>query len=112
MGLLGTLGYSCESAARSGAFRAGPATRERASAEITALRLGPKGLAQGTRLARHAREASGGQGRNRTSDTRIFSAVLYQLSYLAPVNCKRRPKRRSSISKGFWSVFGDGRAPK
>ena len=25
----------------------------------------------------------GGQGRNRTSDTRIFSAVLYQLSYLA-----------------------------
>jgi hypothetical protein len=27
---------------------------------------------------------NGGQGRNRTSDTRIFSAVLYQLSYLAP----------------------------
>jgi hypothetical protein len=26
---------------------------------------------------------NGGQGRNRTSDTRIFSAVLYQLSYLA-----------------------------
>ena len=25
----------------------------------------------------------GGQGRSRTSDTRIFSAVLYQLSYLA-----------------------------
>ena len=30
-------------------------------------------------------ESNGGQGRNRTSDTRIFSAVLYQLSYLAPV---------------------------
>jgi hypothetical protein len=29
---------------------------------------------------------SGGQGRNRTSDTRIFSAVLYQLSYLAGGN--------------------------
>jgi hypothetical protein len=28
-------------------------------------------------------ESRGGQGRNRTSDTRIFSAVLYQLSYLA-----------------------------
>ena len=25
----------------------------------------------------------GGQGRNRTSDTRIFSPLLYQLSYLA-----------------------------
>ena len=27
---------------------------------------------------------SGGQGRNRTTDTRIFSPLLYQLSYLAP----------------------------
>ena len=27
---------------------------------------------------------NGGQGRNRTSDTVIFSHVLYQLSYLAP----------------------------
>ena len=26
---------------------------------------------------------SGGQGRNRTIDTRIFSPLLYQLSYLA-----------------------------
>ena len=26
---------------------------------------------------------SGGQGRNRTVDTRIFSPLLYQLSYLA-----------------------------
>ena len=26
---------------------------------------------------------NGGQGRNRTSDTRIFSPLLYQLSYLA-----------------------------
>ena len=47
-----------------------------------------------------AAESNGGQGRNRTSDTRIFSAVLYQLSYLAPVNWEKRPKRRSSISKG------------
>src|SRR5688500_10914592 len=30
----------------------------------------------------------GGQGRNRTTDTRIFSPLLYQLSYLAPA-CKR-----------------------
>ena len=27
--------------------------------------------------------AFGGQGRNRTIDTRIFSPLLYQLSYLA-----------------------------
>ena len=26
---------------------------------------------------------NGGQGQNRTADTGIFSAVLYQLSYLA-----------------------------
>ena len=26
---------------------------------------------------------NGGQGRNRTTDTRIFSPLLYQLSYLA-----------------------------
>ena len=27
--------------------------------------------------------SNGGQGRNRTTDTRIFSPLLYQLSYLA-----------------------------
>ena len=27
-------------------------------------------------------EGSGAQGRNRTTDTRIFSPLLYQLSYL------------------------------
>ena len=31
----------------------------------------------------------GGQGRNRTSDTVIFSHVLYQLSYLASVSMLR-----------------------
>ena len=31
----------------------------------------------------HAQELNGGQGRNRTTDTRIFSPLLYQLSYLA-----------------------------
>ncbi len=28
-------------------------------------------------------DLDGGQGRNRTTDTRIFSPLLYQLSYLA-----------------------------
>ena len=34
-------------------------------------------------LADFAEESGGGPGQNRTADTRIFSAVLYQLSYLA-----------------------------
>jgi hypothetical protein len=29
---------------------------------------------------------TGGQGRNRTTDTRIFSPLLYRLSYLAEAN--------------------------
>ncbi len=29
--------------------------------------------------------ANGAQGRNRTTDTAIFSRMLYQLSYLGPV---------------------------
>jgi hypothetical protein len=32
----------------------------------------------------------GAQGRNRTTDTCIFSAVLYQLSYLGAVSAGRR----------------------
>ena len=45
---------------------------------------------------------NGGQGRNRTNDTRIFSPLLYQLSYLAgglsgragPTHPARRPEGR------------------
>jgi hypothetical protein len=35
-------------------------------------------------------EKNGAQGRNRTTDTAIFSRMLYQLSYLGI-----RPRRRS-----------------
>jgi acyl transferase domain-containing protein len=35
-------------------------------------------------------EINGAQGRNRTTDTVIFSHVLYQLSYLGPVPDGRR----------------------
>ena len=38
-----------------------------------------------TRSERNERRGDGGQGRNRTNDTRIFSPLLYQLSYLAAV---------------------------
>ena len=39
----------------------------------------------------------GGQGRNRTTDTRIFSPLLYQLSYLAPKGAFARPRIRPGI---------------
>jgi hypothetical protein len=46
-----------------------------------------RGLRKAQRLAvrehRQAVESFGGQGRNRTTDTRIFNPLLYQLSYLA-----------------------------
>ncbi len=38
-----------------------------------------------------SRLRSGGQGRNRTVDTRIFNPLLYQLSYLASVPGDIRP---------------------
>ena len=37
-----------------------------------------------------SRWISGAQGRNRTTDTCIFSAVLYQLSYLGVAGRRRR----------------------
>ena len=39
--------------------------------------------ASGSDFAGFAAESGGGPGQNRTADTRIFSAVLYQLSYRA-----------------------------
>ena len=33
-------------------------------------------------VANYGIECDGAQGRNRTTDTRIFSPLLYQLSYL------------------------------
>ena len=38
-------------------------------------------------------EIDGGQGRNRTTDTRIFSPLLYQLSYLAVRTAAARERR-------------------
>ncbi len=48
----------------------------------------------------------GGQGRNRTTDTRIFSPLLYQLSYLAP---GRRPVARRALSGRVRVRAGDSR---
>ena len=43
-------------------------------------------------LGQNEPEFDGGQGRNRTTDTRIFSPLLYQLSYLAA--CRGGPRIR------------------
>ena len=43
--------------------------------------------------ALRAREIDGGQGRNRTTDTRIFSPLLYRLSYLATLLHKNESRR-------------------
>jgi hypothetical protein len=37
------------------------------------------------------RERNGGQGRNRTTDTRIFNPLLYRLSYLAVPDAAGNP---------------------
>jgi hypothetical protein len=41
---------------------------------------------------------AGAQGRNRTTDTVIFSHVLYQLSYLGAAGCCEA--RRSEVYRG------------
>src|SRR5687767_6542507 len=55
--------------------------------------------------SRGRRAKGGGQGRNRTSDTRIFSAVFYQLSYLAPVNWKGGRRDVRVYQRGFSRIM-------
>ena len=45
--------------------------------------------------SRDARRNSGGRGRNRTADTRIFNPLLYQLSYPAGRESCVREERRA-----------------
>src|SRR5205807_1639659 len=55
----------------------------------------------------------GGQGRNRTTDTRIFSPLLYQLSYLAvPETRRNRPRFLGGadyIKRGFLEAVASPR---
>ena len=46
-------------------------------------------------------DSNGGQGRNRTTDTRIFSPLLYQLSYLAAGDgrARIRPARARAVKQ-------------
>ncbi len=46
--------------------------------------------------------ADGGQGRNRTTDTRIFSPLLYQLSYLAVAARRLLDRSASVVVKAHW----------
>ena len=47
------------------------------------------------------KSGGGGQGRNRTTDTRIFSPLLYQLSYLAVLGgCVLDKAPRASVKRG------------
>ncbi len=62
---------------------------------------------------------NGAQGRNRTTDTRIFSAMLYQLSYLGirmrpagrerPSSYGLRPREASAGLTGAQLVFSGNR---
>ena len=45
----------------------------------------------------------GGSGRNRTSDTRIFSPLLYQLSYQAKI----KPNEITRVNKSMQSITHD-----
>jgi hypothetical protein len=61
-------------------------TDNEAAEQIADLLFGSKMVATGSKeegLADVSYCFKGGQGRNRTTDTRIFSPLLYRLSYLA-----------------------------
>ncbi len=47
------------------------------------------------------RVKSGGQTRNRTEDTRIFSPLLYQLSYLAQSGMANKGRRIGGVNGKF-----------
>ena len=88
---------------------------------MTRLELATSTLAR-WRSTRWAKPASGAQSRNRTSDTWIFSPLLYQLSYLgksfsAPerrgrgISTPRGPERRNSPFRIWRPGTGSNRRP-
>jgi hypothetical protein len=56
------------------------------------------GSCPGYRAARSRFDLYGAQGRNRTTDTAIFSRMLYQLSYLGPPRPSRGRQRRRVLN--------------
>ncbi len=55
------------------------------------------------------RDLSGAQSRNRTSDTRIFNPLLYQLSYLGTVGWARDTQGQGGCPEGKRPYCGLGR---
>ena len=54
---------------------------------------------------------SGGQGQNRTADTRIFNPLLYRLSYLAAGRARIKPESRPGVKRLVTMIEnGAGRA--
>src|SRR6476620_9836782 len=54
----------------------------------------------------------GAQGRDRTTDTVIFSHVLYQLSYLGICAREGPPKGRAGVIEArFWAVQNSEKSP-
>jgi hypothetical protein len=49
----------------------------------------------------------GAQGRDRTTDTAIFSRMLYQLSYLGPLEAERAYRKRLKTCPELNSTFSD-----
>ena len=71
---------------------------------LTRLELATSTLAR-WRSTGWAKAANGGPGRNRTNDTRIFSPLLYQLSYRAILVLKKwRPGRDSNPRPLAWQA--------
>src|SRR5438132_9535193 len=75
---------SCSARNRHAEAHSGEFTCTRRTLETFGLCCKFSGLLNSQTLKRiYGKRVTGGQGRNRTTDTRIFSPLLYQLSYLA-----------------------------
>ena len=57
--------------------------REQSGASVLSVAASPRAQVEKPLPLAESTVLDGGQGRNRTTDTRIFNPLLYQLSYLA-----------------------------
>ena len=75
---------SVNSAKRGGRDKPGYDNREMMSATLSGAKTGTAVMCE---------RMNGAQGRNRTTDTAIFSRMLYQLSYLGAARIRSRERR-------------------
>ena len=69
---------------------------------------GPRMQEAARAMAESQPAGNGAQGRDRTTDTAIFSRMLYQLSYLGIRICERPATRPASGWKGAYGASGQG----